>query len=549
MHITDGDKIRTEEPGKLYVRYNQPEALADQLAARRSELNKEIYLKVLTPSPKDFSPLPLNYPKDEGHILLTNLNTETWEEMYRQFKSYVSKTGHTYIHSNHEYDSLKDWINRQILNRSYLQESQFRKLDKLGVNWNVVLSRDHAWELMFRRLEDFKNEFGHCRVPHNWEKDRQLALWVMRQRKMNLRGNIQDYRRQTLNQIGFTWAIKETYDAQWESYFEQLADFKKEFGHCNVPGKNIQLVSWIERQRLSKKKKLLQSQREQRLDRLGFIWDFDRIRKQDWDEKYQQLTDFNKIHGHSFVPVKYNENKLLGNWVALQRKLQAQGKLSNVRLLKLDKLNFVWSAQTRSRLRLEYELLWEKNFVKLKEYKHLNGTCQVSLKTDPILQAWTIWQRKMYYEGRMAPERIARLDSISFPWSINEGYWQKMFELLSSFYNRFGHTRVPSQWAENPKLSAWVYRTRSEKHKLANDKIAILNTMGFEWNIQYKIIEGWPAMYSRLLAFKKDFGHVRVPVRWPENPKLGKWVSRMRNEKKKLNKERLALLQAAGFHW
>jgi len=73
--------------------------------------------------------------------------------------------------------------------------------------------------------------------------------------------------------------------------------------------------------------------------------------------------------------------------------------------------------------------------------------------------------------------------------------------------------------------------------------------MKFGWTIQHKIVVGWPAMYNRLLAFKISFGHTRVPVKWFEDLKLGKWVGRMRNEKKRMSKERLALLQAAKFHW
>lgn len=492
---------------------------------------------------------PLPDAGNDTRLRHSNQNDDDWEIMFLQFKNFVSRNGQTNISSHPENDNLKDWINRQIINKPYLSECQFLKLDKLGLNWNIVLSRDHAWELMFRRLEDFRKIFGHCRVPHNWEKDKQLALWVTRQRKMNLQGKILDTRRQMLNRIGFTWAVQETFNAQWEHYFQQLADFKKEFGHCNVPGKQTKLVSWIERQRLLKKKMRLTSQREHRFNELNFIWEFDKIKKDAWEEKYLQLAAFKKAHGHSFVPVKYDENKRLGNWIALQRKLQSQGKLSDVRVKKLDKLNFVWSSQTRTLLKREYDLLWDKNFKKLNEYKKLHGTCQVSLKSDPLLQAWTVWQRKMFYEGRMDNHRISQLNSISFPWSLNEDYWQKMFDLLCRFYNRFGHTRIPPQGTENRRLSAWVYRMKSDKSKLDSDKVVLLNQLGFDWTIHHKIVAGWPAMYDRFLAFKKEYGHTRVPVKWVEDPKLGKWVSRMRSEKKKLCKERLALLQAAGFHW
>lgn len=544
MPTTNLDQVSTELQSKLYVRYSKPEALHDRNPIHGAAVNREKYLDADTTTLRSFGNGP-----DQDVETIQDLDRDLWEAMYLKFRDFIIKNGHSNIPSHPDYEILKDWINRQTLNKPFLSESRFLKLDKLGFNWNIALSRDHAWDLMFSRLEDFQKRIGHCRVPYNWEDDKQLALWVMRQRKMNLQGKILDYRKQLLEQIRFTWSVQETYNTQWENYFRQLADFHQKFGHFNVPGKNIKLVSWMERQRLTKNKKLLPSDREQRLNEINFIWDFDEIKLKDWDAKYRQLVHFNKKHGHSFVPVKFKENKQLGNWVALQRKLQAQGKLSNTRMQKLDKLHFVWTSQTQSRLQLEYSSVWETNFQRLVEYKKSHGTCQVSLKIDPILQAWTVWQRKMFYEGRMLPARTARLNSISFPWSINEGYWAQRFDHLSLFYHRFGHTRVPSQWAENPRLGAWVYRIKLEKHKMDANKIALLDEMHFEWTIHHKKIEGWPAMYARLIEFKQNFGHCKVPVRWAEDPKLGKWVSRMRNEKQKLTKERLTLLQAADFHW
>ena len=38
----------------------------------------------------------------------------------------------------------------------------------------------------------------------------------------------------------------------------------------------------------------------------------------------------------------------------------------------------------------------------------------------------------------------------------------------------------------------------------------------------------WRMFYEQMLAYKKEHGDCRVPIRWPPNPQLGSWVNRMR---------------------
>ena len=57
------------------------------------------------------------------------------------------------------------------------------------------------------------------------------------------------------------------------------------------------------------------------------------------------------------------------------------------------------------------------------------------------------------------------------------------------------------------------------------------------------------ACFRELEKYKQEYGHTRVPVKWPTDPKLGKWVSRMRQEKQKLDANRVKALNKLGFDW
>jgi hypothetical protein len=473
----------------------------------------------------------------------------SWDARYEQLFHFMQQTGHTALPDNKQYEPLRDWLIRQIINKKLLSERQYQLLDRLEVDWDMSISRDHRWELMYWRLSDFYKSFGHCRVPQMWPNDKQLAHWVTVQRRMHAQGKLRQDRARKLNELNFTWNIQLVYDAQWQEFFQQLFSFRKRYGHFRVPGNQDKLVSWIERQRIARKKNLLTPSRVKRLEEIGFIWSCEDLKRRSWEERYRQLKEYKKKHGHSFVPVNCKENRSLGIWVGTQRRLEAKGKLQAAKKKKLNQLGFVWSKDTQHKLQSVFNAQWEASYEKLKAYRQKHGTCQVSLKIDPVLQRWTKWQRKLYCQGRLPQDRIDCLNEIRFSWSVQEGYWLKMYAALVDFKRKFGHAHVPSQWAPNPQLSAWVYRLRVNKQELSTQQVELLNQIGLDWSLRRRNVSSWESMYNRLLAFRNEHHHTQVPVKWHPCPKLGKWVSRMRCERQKLDPDRVSLLEKINFNW
>jgi hypothetical protein len=155
----------------------------------------------------------------------------------------------------------------------------------------------------------------------------------------------------------------------------------------------------------------------------------------------------------------------------------------------------------------------------------------------------------MHAQGKMREDRKRRLNEVRFPWSVQEGYWMRMYDALLDFRKAFGHTRVPSQWEPNPRLAAWAYRTRRDKQELTKQKVELLDGIGFDWTHSPKAAVPWREMHGRLVKYQQEHGHTRVPSKWQEDPKLGRWAARMRHERDRLLPERVALLEAIGFHW
>jgi hypothetical protein len=68
---------------------------------------------------------------------------------------------------------------------------------------------------------------------------------------------LNDARIRLLEDIGFDWNANEN-DAMWNMRFQQLANYSREHGHCNVPsrwGDNPQLGDWVATLRLEKRRR------------------------------------------------------------------------------------------------------------------------------------------------------------------------------------------------------------------------------------------------------------------------------------------------------
>ncbi len=108
---------------------------------------------------------------------------------------------------------------------------------------------------------------------------------------------------------------------------------------------------------------------------------------ENWMERYRELVEYKRVHGHCLVPNIFKENPSLAEWVKRQRyqyKLRRLGEhssMSDDRIQTLEALGFVWNS---------HDLLWEERLEDLKEYKATHGDCNVPSKypTNPPLAIW-----------------------------------------------------------------------------------------------------------------------------------------------------------------
>lgn len=229
-------------------------------------------------------------------------------------------------------------------------------------------TNDDSWYELFEQLEEYEKDHGDCDVPRHYPENQSLAYWVIRQRaqyRLKKRGkasHITDYRIRTLEEVGFKWKLGKTKEDLWYKRFEQLHEYQKQKGDCNVPENypdNQPLATWVKTQRkqyrLKKigKASCITADRISTLEEIGFQFN---LSEDLWNEKLEQLQVYVKEHGHCNVPRYYPDNQPFATWVGTQCDQYSRWKrgetstMSEYRRQKLDELGF-WRSRAYTPVR------------------------------------------------------------------------------------------------------------------------------------------------------------------------------------------------------
>ena len=159
--------------------------------------------------------------------------------------------------------------------------------------------------------------------------------------------------------------------------------------------------------------------------------------------------------------------------------------------------------------------------------------CHVAHFLCKALAKWVSQQRAQQAQGRLAPDRKAKLDAIDFSWKLNtvknrntkteDKKWHKQYDKLVAFHqqhgeyrcifhglycmrlfvlsfsktNLTGHCKVPDRYKPDRPLGTWVKKQRLANacHQLKEERKKLLDDIGFVWRITDKTDgEKWDRM-------------------------------------------------------
>ncbi|EJK73798.1 hypothetical protein THAOC_04560, partial [Thalassiosira oceanica] len=173
----------------------------------------------------------------DGAAVLSKLHyyDELWDWRYRELKEYREKHGDCNVSYNQ--GSLGKWVGRQrnSYKKGKLSDERIARLKGIGFVWDQL---EQQWFHRFDELTNYKGENGDCNIPR---RQGPLGEWVSTQRKDYKEGKMSKERVYLLESISFVW---EPLDEVWMAHFDELVDFKKENGDCNVSANQGPLGKW-----------------------------------------------------------------------------------------------------------------------------------------------------------------------------------------------------------------------------------------------------------------------------------------------------------------
>jgi superfamily II DNA or RNA helicase len=317
---------------------------------------------------------------------------------------------------------------------------------------------------------DFVNNFKNIQV-HTFKKEYEAEALTYGQEAIgsanSIRGlNTDESANSAIEFVDETQDVRKVFEEvecqleSFEIYFQKALLFFTEHGHLYIPKSQRRLYGWVYRQREAYKEGTLDPDRRKRLEQIGIDWNSSI--EEAWIQKYERLKHFTMASG--LEPSAIND-KELAEWIKWQRRLYADGKLSDNRKLLLSSLVSLEMPRTQ---------VWNEKLKILMEYKQKNGEFRFSQK-DPIYQ--TIKQiRAAIRNNSLPPSFLKSLDEVGLTLR-KYAPWEENFASLKCFYGERG--RLPTT-VDNKALARWIADQRhlATKGKLDGKRRVLLQEIG-----------------------------------------------------------------------
>ena len=469
-------------------------------------------------------------------ITIVDKIASNWYEMYGKLILFKECHHHSNVTKFYQDKSFAFWVHRQrvFYRNKVLSQDKIKLLETIGFEWSPC---DAYWNRRYEELKVFKSTHNHCNVSRSCE-NKLFAQWVVNQRMLYKNNRLSANKIKLLNTIGFEW---NPYEADWNCHYEALKVFKTTNNHCNVPAgyqEDKRLGSWVQMQRQAYKNNTLSANKIKLLNTIGFEWN---PYEADWNRHYEALKVFKATNNHCNVSTEYQHDKRLGSWVATQRQCYKNGSLSAEKITLLNAIGFAWRL---------LDATWHHYYEELKIFKAKNNHCNVSTEYqhDKRLGKWVIMQRQRYKNSKLSINRITLLNAVGFEWKPMDAAWYHRYAELQAFKAANNHCNVP-QSGKDKRFAHWVTTQRQyyKNSKLSENKIKLLNTIGFEWKPLDAI---WHVRYEELKAFKTIYNHCNVPQS-KKYKSLSTWVFKQKHAYKRsiLSRAKTQLLENIGFKW
>ncbi len=584
-----------KERKTFYIKQNDKEY--GKLRYWLSNVKKEYYAGSLPDEKFDLL-------KDIGLDLSENqytLENEQWLEKFEELKKLYKKHKTFFFPKEPEYRSIKSWLQyqRSLFRKGQLKlerEELFKKLgysltsNESGNKSAGKIRAERTWISRIAELKEYYSKHEHYRVSLKDKQNDSLRTWIQRTKRFYREGKLTEEQVEELKEINFdftnNWGNRKISGISkvWLGHFEELRKYYQLKGTFFISKKDkefLKLQSWLLVQRTTFNQGKLEKEKVKLFEAIGYSLTTRYYQKKNlpineiidsWELRLNELKEYYEANNSFFIPISDIEHRQLLSWIRVQRSNYKKKTLSQERIDKLESIGYSFDImyygfgkekKENEEPNENAKRTWEANYLKLINYKIVNGHCNVprTYKEDTALANFVSRQRYNYRKKKLSIDQIKKLDLIGFEWEGNRNpdydeAWLKNYNKLKKVFTETGSSHITKGYADN-SMYTWTLQQRMKrrKNKLTQEQIKMLDAIKFVWNPESAggspDDDAWLAMLEQLTLYKKKFGNCNVSQLNKDYKKLGRWVNdqRLNYSRGKLHEHRKELLEKLGFIW
>jgi len=355
-------------------------------------------------------------------------------------------------------------------------------------------------------------------------KGETLGKWCTTQRTLWRREQLDEERYKLLNDIGFIWHPPNvTYDRLFDLFYNDFKQLQRKAGNIGVWCEDEKMNWWISGQRYLRKIDKIPEDRVALLDELGFIWNTtDKPSKP-------------KVKPTATKPEKKRKKEPEEEYLSAPSTPETKLFDSDQRVTRRREKTVFNDYVDSSMIYPEYERIPKKKS-KASPPSTRNSSPLMMIKEEACLEPTS---DIIMEEEVRAPSPTVK------PEKDDIVTWMQNYNL----YVQFWHDNLFYPATDSP-LGKWACRQRTLKRRdqIASDRKELLDKFGFLWDQPHaRQCNNWIVLYKEAELFKKEHGHLNVPM----NTTLNWWMALQRAYKKsnKLPAERIKDLDMLDFEW
>lgn len=243
-----------------------------------------------------------------------------------------------------------------------LTDEHRTKLEAIGVTFGK-LAKDNDWYKQFEKAKAFYDKHGTLDVD-----DKKTSSWIITQRQRYKNGKLSEELIQKLESIGIVWEFEDPFEVGFthaEAYFRIHSNLLVSDGYVCDDG--YALGHWINNVR-NRREHRLSDEQISRLENIGIIWNVNEYR---WEQGFAEAEFYYKEYSSLTIDVHYRTGRTseVYYWVAAQRELYRDGKLSEEQIKRLESIGMDWLTPL--------ERAWENGFEKVERYVKTNKSVAI----------------------------------------------------------------------------------------------------------------------------------------------------------------------------